>query len=51
MGAYVFRQGQQRLFQRYELLYFVSKNIGLGVGLKAHAEVAQNIDLRLIWRK
>ena len=51
MGAYVFRQGKQRLFQRYELLYFISKSIGLGVGLKAHAEVAQNIDLRLIWRK
>ena len=44
-------KGQQRLFQRYELLYFISKSIGLGVGLKAHAEVAQSIDLRLIWRK
>lgn len=34
-------------FQRYQLLYRISNRITAGVGLKAHAQVAQGFDARL----
>ncbi|GCC50631.1 acyloxyacyl hydrolase [Chryseotalea sanaruensis] len=49
LGVYLFKQygNDIPVFQRYTLLYAATKNIRAGFSLKAHAEVAELIDLRL----
>jgi len=49
LGVYLYKQYRNDIpvFQRYTLLYAATKNIRAGFSLKAHAEVAELIDLRL----
>lgn len=49
LGVYLFKRygNDIPVFQRYTLLYAVTKNVRVGFSLKAHAEVAELIDLRL----
>lgn len=35
------------IFQRYELLYSLTKNLQLGTSLKSHGHVAENLDIRI----
>ena len=37
-------------YQRYIIQYGIWENLQLGVGMKAHGHVAENIDLRLGWK-
>jgi hypothetical protein len=39
-----------RFYQRYVLRYQLNSSLYVGVGLKAHGHVAENIDLRLGWK-
>lgn len=49
LGIYVFQDyGNDRaVFQRYSLLYALSKNLSSGFSMKAHGATAELIDLRL----
>ena len=38
-----------RFYQRYLVQYEILRKIGLGISLKAHGHVAENIDFRLTW--
>lgn len=38
-----------RFYQRYVLNYLLSEHLTLGIGLKAHAHVAEHMELRLGW--
>lgn len=44
-------QVDRSFFQRYILNYMLFDGISVGVGLKAHGHVAENIDVRIGWRK
>lgn len=37
-------------YQRYIIQYRIGENLQFGVGMKAHAHVAENIDFRLGWK-
>lgn len=54
MGYYLSRPGgfepMHNFYQRYLLTYRLGTHVGLGLSLKAHGHVAQNIDIRLAWR-
>ncbi|MFC4871877.1 acyloxyacyl hydrolase [Negadavirga shengliensis] len=44
-------QPDRTFFQRYILSYEIFKGVRVGVGLKTHGHVAENIDFRIGWRK
>lgn len=50
-GFYLFKEFGARAnwYQRYNLLYRPWANIALGPGLKAHANVAEFLDFRIVW--
>lgn len=43
-------QADRNFYQRYTLSYQLGRNFRLGVGMKAHGHVAENMDLRVGWR-
>ncbi|TDK48148.1 acyloxyacyl hydrolase [Algoriphagus formosus] len=43
-------QADRNFYQRYTLTYQLGKNLRLGVGMKAHGHVAENMDLRVGWK-
>lgn len=49
LGLYVFKKydNPKALFQRYTLLYSLSRHMQVGFSLKSHAEVAELLDARL----
>jgi hypothetical protein len=53
MAVYIARPGDSEEFsfyQRYVLLFTPGKSLSLGVSLKAHRHMAQNLDLRIAWK-
>lgn len=51
IGVYVTRRGPyyDALYQRYGLTYSINKHFGIGINLKAHRQVANFFDGRLIY--
>ena len=51
LGIYVFDQTPyfDRLYHRWGVQYNISKNFGVGFKLKAHRQVAEFIDLRVVY--
>lgn len=49
LGVYLYKQYPSRhtVFQRYALQYRLSKNIQVGFSLKAHLQVAEQMDVRI----
>lgn len=43
-------QAGKNFYQRYTLMYQLGEKFRLGVGMKAHGHVAENMDLRLGWK-
>lgn len=41
---------EHSFYQRYILQYRIRNDLNMGIGLKAHGHVAENIDIRLGWR-
>ena len=52
LGVYVFDETPyyDRLYHRWGLIYNISNNIGAGINLKVHKQVAEFADLRFIYR-
>ena len=50
-GIYLFKEfgAQSAWYQRYALLYRPWKDLSIGPGLKAHANVAEFLDFRVTW--
>lgn len=55
LGIYVFNQAPyyDRLYHRWGIHYFINKNLGIGINIKAHRHVADFVDLRIVysWQK
>lgn len=51
LGIYVFNQTPyyDRVYHRWGIQYFLTKNISIGLNLKAHRHVADFVDLRLTY--
>ncbi len=50
-GVYLYKEygAEASWYQRYLLLYYPYENFGFGPGLKAHAQVAEYLDFRIVW--
>lgn len=50
-GVYLFKNfgAASDWYQRYLLLYYPWERLGLGPGLKAHAQVAEYLEFRIVW--
>jgi hypothetical protein len=51
LGIYIFNQspGSELLFHDWGLHYKINKNLGAGFNLKAHKQVAEHVNVRLIY--
>ncbi len=51
MGYYLFKEfgASSQWYQRYTLLYYPWKRLGFGPGLKAHAQVAEYLEFRIVY--
>ena len=50
LGFYIYKPfpfTEHKIYQRYELAYFLTDKLIIGTSLKAHAEVAENFDIRI----
>lgn len=50
-GFYLFKEfgAESNWYQRYNLLYRPMEGLAIGPGLKAHANVAEFLDFRIVW--
>jgi len=51
LGIYVFNETPyyDRIYHRWGIHYFINKQLGIGLQLKAHKHVADFVDLRFTW--